>query len=298
MLKTILVVTLSVLHLGPVETAYDKYLHYDVVERGVVSRELSEVWNAPAMTGRHYLLMQPESGADVYIRFIENDPVAGYAPMATQGWNATELLVTDPDSLAADMVDSPFEVVGPPANLWDAPDAPRAMQALGPADELLYLTRNNDFAINSAVDRVFIMVLGGGSLDSLSDFYGERLGLGLDKPLQLPVTFMASAQGKAPGTLYPLRVAILSKDFLLELDQYPDSVPVRPVNSGHLPPGIAMVSFAASNLDKLDVDWRATPRVISDFPYAGRRVGVTQGPVGEWLEVIETLAAEQQQAGE
>jgi len=186
------------------------------------------------------------------------------------------------------MQDSPFEVVGPPADLWAAPDAPRAMQAIGPGNEVLYLTRNNDFTIDSPVDRVFIMVLGGASLDTLSDYYEHKMGLSLGEPLRLPVPFMAEIQGVTPDTMYPLRVAILSPEFLLELDEYPSGIERRAIKPGHLPPGTAMVSFTADNLDAIDVDWRATPAAIETFPYNGRRVGVTVGPAGEWLELIET----------
>jgi hypothetical protein len=240
------------------------------------------------MAGHDYLIMQPESGADVYVRFVEDTPTPDYMPLASHGWNATELLVTDPDALATRMQDSPFEVVGPPADLWAAPDAPRAMQAVGPGNEVLYLTRNNDFTINSPVDRVFIMVLGGQSLAERSDYYADKMGLSLGDPLQLPVPFMADIQGVAPDTLYRLRVAILSPQFLLELDEYPSGIERRSIKPGHLPPGTAMVSFTADNLDALDVDWRATPAAIQSFPYNGRRTGVTVGPAGEWLELIET----------
>jgi len=288
MLKTILVVTLSVLNLGTVENAWEEYLGYETVDHGVISAELGEVWNAPDMAGHDYLIMQPQSGADVYVRFVEDTATPDYMPLASHGWNATELLVTDPDALATRMQDSPFEVVGPPADLWAAPDAPRAMQAVGPGNEVLYLTRNNDFTINSPVDRVFIMVLGGQSLAELSDYYADKMGLSLGDPLQLPVPFMADIQGVAPDTLYRLRVAILSPQFLLELDEYPSGIGRRSIKPGHLPPGTAMVSFTADNLDALDVDWRATPAAIQSFPYNGRRAGVTVGPAGEWLELIET----------
>jgi len=289
MLKTILVVTISVLRLGTVETAYEEQFGYHVVERGIFGEQLSEVWNAPAMADNAYVLMQPSSKANVFIRFVENEPVEGYGPFITQGWNATELLAKDPDAIESAMADSPFEVVGPSADLWNAPDAPRAMQAVGPADELLYLTRNNDFEIDSDVDRVFIMVVGGPSLDALSDFYGG-LGMDLGDPLELPVPFMAKGQGLAPDHMYPLRVAFVSRDFLLELDQYPDTVPPRPVLGDHLPPGTSMVSFEATNLEAIDTTWRAAPQAIQSFPYDGRRVAVTVGPAGEWLEIIETPA--------
>ena len=143
MLKSILVVTIAVVRLNGIEQAYDEYLDYETVERGQVSAQAAAAWGAPAASGRDYLLMQPESGDPVYLRFIESAPVDGYAPMKTFGWNAVELLTTDPDRMAERLAGSPFEIVGPPADLWEAPDAPRAMQAIGPGNELLYLTRNN-----------------------------------------------------------------------------------------------------------------------------------------------------------
>ena len=292
MLKTIIIVTISVLNLGNVERAWEEYLDYETVSRGQVSEELSEVWNTEAMAGRNYLIMQPESGAEVYVRFIENPANEGYVPLNSQGWNATELLVKDPDALAAEMDGSPFEVVGPPADLWPAPDAPRAMQVVGPGNEMLYLTRNNDFATETPVDRVFIMVVGSSSLDTLSDYYEQQMGLSLGDPLALSVPFMAETQGLASDTLYPLRVAILSSEFLLELDEYPASVGPRQVTPGYLPPGAAMVGFTATDLNALDVDWRAPPAAIDAFPYNGRQVGVAVGPAGEWLEIIETAQAD------
>ena len=53
-----------------------------------------------------------------------------------------------------------------------------------------------------------------------------------------------------------------------------------------------MVSFETASLDELDVSWRATPAAVAAFPYNGRRVGVTTGPAGEWLEIIETSATQ------
>ena len=102
MLKTIAIVTLVVRSLATVEPAYQDHLGYSVVERGTVPREITRTWDAPAMTGRPFLLLQPESGAQVYLRFIEAPPgSAEVRPFMTHGWNAMELLVTDPDATAA-----------------------------------------------------------------------------------------------------------------------------------------------------------------------------------------------------
>jgi catechol 2,3-dioxygenase-like lactoylglutathione lyase family enzyme len=290
MLKSILVVTIAVAQLGGIEKAYDEYLDYDTVERGQVSAATAAVWGAPASAGSEYLLMQPESGDPVFLRFVVAAPVDGYAPMTTFGWNAVELLAQDPDRVAARLTDSPFAIVGPPADLWAAPDAPRAMQAIGPGNELLYLTRNNEFEIRTFIDRVFIMVVGGPSMSALSDFYGDRMGLSVSDPTPFQISVLAKAQGVPPETTYPLAVARLSERFLLELDEYPDVAGPRPRLDGALPPGIAMVTFAVDDLDGFDVDWRASPASLPGRPYGGNRVAVTVGPAGEWLELVEVAA--------
>ena len=287
MLKSILIVTIAVFNLNSVETAYEEYLDYATVEHGVVTEDLSAAWATPAMAGHDYLIMKPASDAQVFLRFVENPPVDGYAPMTTHGWNSTELLVQDPDAMAERLADSPFKIIGGPKDLWIAPDAPRAMQAIGPGNEVVYLTRNVDFEINTPVDRMFIMVVAGPSMDDMSAFYRDRLGLEVSEATPFQITGITNAQGLPAETTYPLAVATVSQEFLLELDEYPPSAPPRPVADGHLPPGIAMVSFEVTDLDALDVEWRATPRAIDGFPYDGRRVGVTRGAAGEWIEMIE-----------
>ena len=293
MLKSILIVTISVLHLGTVENAYQEHFGYETIDRGALSMEIGSAWDTEAMIDRDYVLMRPASKAPVYIRFIENDEVAGYAPMTTNGWNATELLVTDPDALAERLADSPFDIIGPPQDLWDAPNAPRALQTHGPGDEVLYLTRNGNFATETFVDRVFIMVVGGPSMDALGGFYRDKLGLEVGAATPFRISVVSRAQGRPIETTYPLAVATVSKDFLIELDEYPADTPARPVTDRHLPPGTSMVTFEfAGELDDLDVEWRAKPRAIATFPYNHRDVGVTIGAAGEWIELVEAAGDE------
>ena len=56
------------------------------------------------------------------------------------GWLALEVLVRDVDALDARLAGSVFEIVGAPADLAVSP-AIRAMQVIGPAGEMLYLTQ-------------------------------------------------------------------------------------------------------------------------------------------------------------
>jgi catechol 2,3-dioxygenase-like lactoylglutathione lyase family enzyme len=298
MLKTIAIVTLVVRSLATVEPAYEEHLHYTPVQRGQVSRELARTWDTPAMAGRKFVLLRPESGEEVYLRFIQAaSGTPDVAPFATSGWNATEILVTDPDALARDLDGTAFRVIGKPKNLTPAENAPRAMQVIGPANEPLYMTRFIKGAsgldlgqARTPVDRVFITVVGGPDLDALRAFYGQVLGLPLTEFGQWQIGVLADAYRLPPDTRFALAGAALPSSFMVELDDYPDTVRPRRRARGALPGGWAMVTFTAERLDSLKVSWRSKPRAIKAFPYGGRVTGVTVGPAGEWIEVIEIPA--------
>lgn len=293
MLKSIAVVTILVNQLAPVESAWLGELGYEAVHRGQIGDAPAAVWQAPSMAGAEFLIMGPASGEPVYVRVVEREGGTGPAPGLTYGWNATELLARDPDALQARFEDSPFEVVGPARPLWNAPNAPRAMQAVGPANELLYFTRiiPDGFPTpmrpaTTDVDRVFIMVVGGPSIAELQAFY-RRLGLDVGEAQDFRITTLSRAHGLPADTTYPLAMAAMPRDFLIELDGYPESATARESAGDELPPGVAMVSFIVDDLDALDVPFRAEPRAIGEFPYSGRRVAATVGPAGEWVEFIE-----------
>ena len=75
--------------------------------------------------------------------------------------------------------------------------------------------------------------------------------------------------------------------FLIELDQYPEGAISRPIRRGHLPPGIAMVTFAVKSFDGVQLPWKVKPAVRAEAPYNGRRAGLIIGPAGEWIELVE-----------
>jgi hypothetical protein len=292
MLKEIALITITVTNLSQVESAWKEQFEYRVRDSGTVSTELAEYWDAEAMAGHDYVIMSPKNEAPVYIRFVEDETVADYVPMTSQGWNATELLVTDPDAIAASMQDSLFDVVGPPKDLWPAPDAPRAMQAIGPGGELLYLTRNNQAAGALGLDdtmpqteRAFIMVLGGASMGDMTEFYGGQLELQVDPPMPFKISMISRANELDPETAYPLTIAYTAPGYLIEMDELPETIGPRAVAAGHLPPGIAIVGFNSDGITA-DIEWVAEPRAIKDFPYNGRKAGIIRGSVGELIEVI------------
>jgi hypothetical protein len=293
-LKLILIITLCAPDLGAMEQAYTRVLNYTVVERGVVSSELSKTWAAPKMSGRGYIMLRPASQANIYLRVIQEDAVGGYRPMSTYGWNATEILVQDPDALA-ELMRSPgsgFEVVGEPRPL--GPSSPiRAMQAVGPAREVLYLTRvpEGSAQMQSArtfVDRPFIIILGNRDLGATTKFLHERLGIDSGNTVQARMTVLNRAFGLNIETTHPLAMARISPQYAIELDQYPDGATDRPHAAGELPPAMALVSFETDSLEAVKGELLAPPLRIRQAPYSGRRVGTIRGASGELIELVES----------
>lgn len=291
MLGPILAVTIAVPDLAIAEQAYGTTLGYQVVERGEISADVSGLWDAPVAAGRPYLMMQPASGANMYFRFVESPPVPGYEPLKSYGWNANELLVEDVDAMPARLEGSAFEIIAMPRNL-STTDEIKAMQAFGPAKELTYFTtvKNLAFGLGKAesfVDRVFIVINGGRTMDSHIEFYGKTLGIEVSEPQPVRMSALNAILGYDSEREHPLSTANIGGPFMLELDQYPEGTVPRPILPGDIPPGISIVSFEVEDLDAIPVDFRNKPAKPEGHPYGGGRAGVIVGPNGEWLELIE-----------
>jgi hypothetical protein len=293
-LQRIEIATHCVPSLAACVPAYVECLGYRVVAEAPVPADLAAVWAAPAMAGKPCALLQPASGANVYLRFIETGRAGGYWPPVTQGWIATEILTTDPDALLARLAGTAFRHVSGPADLYPAPKSARALQMAGPAGELMYFTRllpgGSRFGLHGArcfVDRPFIMVVGGASMRALEQFYGATLGQRIFVQEPFRIKQMSRVLGVPESSAYPISLAGLpGRSFLLELEELPAGIARRTVPPGELPEGLAMVSFTTARLDERNLAWRAPPRAIAAPPYAGRRVAVVEGPAGEWLELI------------
>jgi len=292
MLGSIRAVTMQVPDLAEIEKAYKDCLGYAVVERGTVDTACGEIWAAPKAVGQDFLLLQPQSGAEVYLRFIETSFDQDYQPLTTYGWNATEILVKDVDALHEQLKESVFEIIAPPRNLSHT-DLIKAMQVFGPARELLYLTTINDpntglGQAESFVDRPFIVINGGVDMESLLCFYGTKLGIDVSVPQLVRMSALNKIRGFDSETQHPLATANIGGPFMLELDQYPEGTKYRSVKAGHLPPGTAMVTFCVDSLNTIPVPFVSSPDRVSTALYQGRNTGVIKGPSNELLELIET----------
>jgi hypothetical protein len=283
---------MTVADLAPIEAAYSTYLGYRVVERGQVSSELAGVWGAPLAAGKSYMVMQPESGANCFLRFVAIDPYPDYKTLHTYGWNSTEILVTDVDAVYEKLKSSPFEVVGTPRAL-STTDAIKAMQVIGPAKELLYLTTvtNESFGLGMAksfVDRPFIVINGGRDISELIAFYRDVLKNKVSEPQPVRMSALNKVRGFDSEMKHPLSVVDIGGRFKIEIDQYPPGTVDRVVRSGDLPPGTASVAFEVPSLDKVAVPFVSPPAIVQGQPYNGRRVGVIKGLSGELHELVET----------
>lgn len=272
---------------------YERWMDYRPVERGHVPADLAAAWNAPASAGRDYAVLQPASGADVFLRFVEGDIVPEYAPIRTYGWAAIELCVTDVEAVNERMLQSPFEVIGPPKPL-DGFATVKPMQVRGADLETVYLTEilqpGPDSGLpqpQSLVDRPFIMVLACPDLRKSAQWVKDVLGLPMIDPVAIRYSMIEKAFGLPETAKTELTTARGSGQVFLELDQYPEAATERPRHAGALPPGVAITTMLYPDLARLEGHWASAPVVREGAVYGGARSGVLLTPEGALLEIVE-----------
>jgi hypothetical protein len=293
-LGPIAAVTIATPELQSAIDAWRLYLGHELADHDRLTPAMAGQFGRPGLAGRRYALMLPAGEGQTWIRFIESKPDPAYRPFLHMGWNAAELMVQDTDRAAAQIAGSPFRVIGPPADL-SISDKIRAMQAIGPANEAIYLTSFKEklaaFDVPDAthfIDRVFIVILGGPSCEAVGGFYSRHFGVPPAGITPSVITVLSAAHGLPADTRHPLAALALAGQCYIEVDAMPAGTLARPAPADELPPGIAMVTFL---VDRLPEDpalaWLAEPRTLPQAPYHGRRTGVCIGPAGEWIELVE-----------
>jgi len=296
MLGRISTVTITTPDLHTSTAAYQRYLGYRIADDGAVGREAAKAWGRAPLAAARAVLMEPESGADTYLRFVEGPTYVDYAPFACLGWNAAELIVADVDQLAGSLAGSPFRIIGEPADLSFS-DQIRAMQVVGPAREVLYLTQIKSKldvfdtpVARSFVDRVFIVILGGASLEGLQDYYHAHHGLARAPAMPSVITALSAQYGLPAEHLHPIAALQVPGQCYIEADEMPAAVRPRPCLPGQLPPGVAIVSFEVDRLPENLAGCLGGIHRSPGLPYDGRRSCTCVGAAGELIELIEAAA--------
>lgn len=285
-------VTIATLDVQRLVDTYHLHLGYELVDHGKISPAQARLWGRPGLAGRRYASMLPGGDGPTFLRFVESRSPADYVPFMHMGWNAAEFMVQDTDGIAARLEGSPFRIIGPPADL-SFTDKIRAMQALGPAQESIYLTsfkeKMAEFDTPEArhyVDRVFIVILGGPSVKEVNEFYHRHFGVGIAPVMPAVISVLSNAQGLPPETPHDLAALALKGQSFIEADTMPAATRPRGGLEGELPPAIAMVSFGVDALPT-GLDYLASPVALPEAPYHGRRAAVAVGAAGELIELIE-----------
>lgn len=270
--------------------AYDRFLDMKIIEEGSLSPETVRQWGAPGLEGHRYAVLASKSSVP-WLRVVEDKDAVPAKPFLQQGWLSLEVLVADVDQLALELANSPFEIYRPPADL-DVSDAIRAMQVIGPAGEVLYLTQVNaevpPFEIPQArcrIDQLFIPVMCCLDREQALAFYRQFEG-GKDYLFDTRITSVNSAYGYELERKHPVATVQLAAKTMVEIDQI-DAAAARPCAEGRLPAGIAMISYEIDNLERTGLPWFQAPRALAEQPYGGRRTVSLIANGGERVELIE-----------
>ncbi len=269
---------------------YTELLDYRLVSQGVVDQALAALWHAPRQVGRPFAILRPAvGGGEQWIRFVEG-PCTDSPPFRTFGWNALELSVRDVADLKQRLEGSAFRRLSGPHFLANGTSTIQAMQVLGPAGEVLYLTQIPDEPDKAhlpqaqvAVDQLFIAVLGVPDAGAAQDWYAARFDVARRPPRTAILRALNNAYGFEETRQHPLASVRLARQGMIEIDGYPAAARHRDTSTGYLPGGISTVAVFA---DRLPAELAGRGVRIDAPPYGGAEAAGLQGPAGEWLELV------------
>lgn len=271
---------------------YVEWLDYQIKEEGTLPAELASSWGAPNSAGQSYVVLEPASGAPVYLRFVAGETPADYRPLRSYGWAAIEICVQDVLAVNERMAKSPFTIIGPPRTLDGVPTI-FPMQVQGPDQEIVYLTEiradppHHDLArAMSLIDRLFILVLACSDLPASLDWFERQLGLRIGDQMDIVYTMLARAFDLPMEQKHRIATLVHDRDLFLELDQYPPQAQKRPGRPGHLPPGIALATLMHPNLAAIPGPWFSEPQRRSGILYGDRLSGTLCDPDGTLVEIV------------
>jgi hypothetical protein len=283
--------TVTVPNMEAALALYVGLLEQKVILDAAVSDAEASAWHAPTIAGARTVVLQPPSGAAVYLRLIEQAQPVGYQPGTHTGWAALELTVESADRLHQRLIAAKVPIIGAPKALAFT-DKLYPMQALGPGGEALYLNEirgnlpNSDLPMSRCwVDELFITIVGARNREATLDFYNQLLGTSTGGTWDIEYGVINRGFGLPETTKHMLSTCSDKRVVLFEVDQYPAMATPKPVTAGALPSGVAMVGVAVARQPP-DAVWLSPPSVREEAPYFGKTVGVLTGPDAEIVELI------------
>ena len=272
--------------------AYVDCLDQIIVDRSPVSKELADSWGAPAVAGRQCVLLRPRSAEPGWIRIVQGERAP--QPFTTFGWLAIEILVKDTDTLSHQLKGTPFREIGAPEDLGMVKGV-RAMQAVGEAGEVLYLTQRDEVQgflcrhVMGDVDRIFIVVLGAPDFGRAKAFYEDHFSVSIGVDVTTAQSLKAEALGISSSDEHRMLTFVLAGDQevagKIQLDEHPAQAGVSQRHPGDLPGGVALVTFEVPSFEQLALPFIQPPRRFDHPPYDGRLVATCVGAAGELIEL-------------
>ncbi len=281
-------VTIGSHDLDSMVEAYRDYLGYRLTKTGKITKQEATHWQAKNLTDSEYVILQPEESDDFSFRFIQQPNQPDYIPFKSEGWNAAELIVQNVDKLSEELIDSPFEIIGPPADLSFNKNI-RAMQIIGPAKEILYLTEFKkkipefDSPVPRCfVDKTFIVILAGKSLEAMQIYFHDHFLIAKAPIIKSRIRSISRVFDLPEETQYQAAAMTLRDQCFIELDELPKEGISRVSIDGYLPSGIAMVSFLCYKEPK-----HINNLYPSHLPgLESSSCSMEEGSVGEFIELI------------
>ena len=273
--------------------AYTDILGYEKLETGELSKQMAAHWGLSGLVGARLALLRPQSGAPVFLRFVEVTIAKKRIPSC--GWFALEICVKDVETLYKRLIKSGiFTPFAKPKPL-EFTDRVYPMQCRGPAGEILYLNevRGNlpdvDLPIASSdVDHLFIAILSAADMEHANEFYCRALDMSVNERHEIAYKTINRVHGLPMETRHKLSTLGGPRHVGLEIDQYPGlSNPPRPMKEDTIVEGILMVSFASDALDIAADSLVTPPASFAEMPYRGAQSVVLIGPAGERTELIK-----------
>mgnify|MGYP003629416461 FL=1 len=285
--------TLLAPHLKFASHSYQSGMGYTLIREEVVTQALCDLWGAPKLLNNPIHILAAANG-DAWLRIVEDRTCAATTPLKTQGWMALEVNVADVDVIRAEIDTTVFKVIGEPAYLQIS-DAIKAMQVIGPCDEVSYITQIDKpvppFELPMTKARtgsLFIPVLCTQNRDVSLAFY-ETLNQVTGIKFDTKVTVLNNAWGIDIEHQYPVATLQLGGNCLFEIDQVPDAQP-SVLNAGSLPSGIAMITCMVDDIAFAAKQLNLPVSQIQNAYYPSSQVMLVKGPSGELIELVERPA--------